>query len=182
METFIVWRDNDQMVFGKALKYAVGTVGIGAAEANVSQAFGDAVYHLLTVLTLDVEGDIGVFLPKSRDDLGQNVLGRNGRSTDGQCTLELLVVVSYRAAGIIAQIEHLDRVLIQNAAWFGGIDILGAALDQLGIQLFFQRVDVCADGRLGQIDALCCLGKAFELDDIHKRFQLFKIHNATSFP
>ena len=101
---------------------------------------------------------------------------------EGQGALELLVVVFDRADGVLAQIEHLDSVLVKDAAGLGGVDIFGSALDQLGVKLLFQRVDVRADRWLRQIDALRSLGEAFELDHIHKSLQLFKIHSETSFP
>ena len=92
-----------------------------------------------------------------------------------------LVVIFYRAAGIVPEIEHLYRILIKDASRFCRIDIFGTALNQLGVQLFFQRVDVGTDGRLCEIDPLSSFGKTFELHNINKSFQLFKIHNEPHF-
>ena len=123
-----------------------------------------------------------MFFPEGGDHFGQDILGGNSGGADGQGALELLVVVFDRADGVLAQIEHLDSVLVKDAAGLGGVDIFGSALDQLGVKLLFQRVDVRADRWLRQIDALRSLGEAFELDHIHKSLQLFKIHSETSFP
>ena len=91
LKAVAVGGDDDKVVAGKALKGAVGIVGVGSAKADVGKPFGDAFGNLFAVLTLNVEGDIGIFLTKGRDYLGQNVLRGNGGGAQGEVAFEFLL-------------------------------------------------------------------------------------------
>lgn len=70
-ETFIVWCDDNQMIFGEAFEDTFRTVGYSSAETDVRKTFGNTLHNLFTVLTLNIEGNVRIFFPKSRDDLGR---------------------------------------------------------------------------------------------------------------
>ena len=81
-------------------------------------------------------------------------------------------------AFILASLERVFRVFLEDLAGGGDGHFAAAAVEQLGANFFFQRPDLRRDCRLRAETPLCRPRKAAELGYFEKRFQLIEVHGS----
>ena len=76
----------------------------------------------------------------------------------------------------VVRLDDLFAVVVEHLALAGEAKFLLAAFDQQGLELAFQRTDLLADGRLGDVVDLRGLGEALGFGQIAKDFQALNLH------
>ena len=147
-----------------------------AAEADLYAARGDELHDLGTVLHLDIEGDVRIAGAEVLQKVRQIILAGHRGGRDGDRTLHLLREVAQRDGRILAHLQDLLGVFVEELARVGGVGLLRGADDELDIQFSLQCGDVRADGRLRQVQQLRGAGKAAVFHHVDERFELFDIH------
>ena len=99
---------------------------------------------------------------------------RGGRERDGAA--HLLRKALERRGGVLAHLQDLLGVAVEELARVGGVGLLRRAHDELDAELTLERGDVGGDGRLRQVQQLGRAGKAAVFDHIDERLQLLDIH------
>jgi hypothetical protein len=122
-----------------------------AAEANLYAARGDELHDLGTVLHLDIEGDVRIAGAEVLQKVRQIILAGHRGGRDGDRTLHLLREVAQRDGRVLAHLQDLFGVFVEELARVGGVGLLRGADDELDIQFSLQCGDVRADGRLRQV-------------------------------
>ena len=117
--------------------------------------------------------NIRAYLSEACKQFREQIRGWNGR---GAQINNMFFGTGKILQKIIADMEDTDRTVIKLISLCGDGQLFCCPYDQLYLQLIFQRPDMCADGRLGQIEAARGLRKASVIHHCGKSFQLFKIH------
>ena len=147
-----VRRCNHQFVRGDRQKFAVGLRGLCADQTDIAGAVCDLVYHIQTVRTAGAEPNFRGLLVVRCQQLGQQIQRWHGRYADMQ---HGFLLVGQFQNGFVPQIEDFCGIIIQRLAGRCHRECFCCALEQLRVQLLFQIADVCADGRLRQVQLLC---------------------------
>ena len=175
-EFFRVRGDDRHAVAGKLLRDALVVLHPRAAEADLHGARRDHLDDLGAVLHLDVEGNVGIFLVEILQKVRQIILARHrgGRERDGAA--HLLRKALERRGGVLAHLQDLLGVAVEELARVGGVGLLRRTHDELDAELTLERGDVGGNGRLRQVQQLGRAGKAAVFDHIDERLQLLDVH------
>jgi hypothetical protein len=110
----------------------------------------------------------------------ESIVGRIGHGTHVQQSRHFGVQLLRRALYAFGRAEDPVRMGEQLPAGLGQDHSGGRALEQSNVQFLLQRLDVAADGRLAQVEALSRPCQVAFLGDRGKRSQLVKLHTALS--
>ena len=167
-----------QLIVGKGLEDALVFFHGRAHDADLRIHVDGVVGHFPAVVLLEGEEQVGVVFGHAGQQLRQQILGGDGGSGDLQRAPDIRGTAFDRQDRLVPHLQHLAGATRKRLLpALEGLDFFGGADDEFCAKFVFQCADVGADGGLGKVDLFRRFGKTFELDDVYKGFQLFKMHD-----
>ena len=164
--------------FFRDLVAFVPAVGVAGLVQNADQVHLTTLHffnELLRGAGSDPQADLGVLQPELMHQAGQTEKAERFQRADVQAALQL-GVLAQGAAGVVDGVQNAVGVFQKALALCGQDHPLAHAVEQAHAQLFFQRLDLHGNGRLGIAQTFRCLGKALELGGTDQGVQLAHFH------
>ena len=160
--------DDDELIIEEWDALEVFVDGWPFDEADVEAGVVDGHFDLVGVGDFKAQGNFWIMLLEVAEDVRRDVFTDGDAGADTQSSedgvVELLHV--FFQAGL--HVAHFSGVLIEQFACFSEDDVAANAVEQTGAIVFFEHLDLEADGRLCEKQCLSGLGKAFLFHDHQK--------------
>jgi len=147
-----------------------------ADQPGLNPPLVESVHLLPAGQFLQVEVDSWITLAENPEGGRQEAQGGRADETDGESTPVALGGPARFRAGLLHGCEDLPGPSEEGAAGVGQGDPAGAPLQQGGAEFLLERLDLGAQGRLAQVEALGGPAEISLLGDRHEVAQLAELH------
>ncbi len=169
------WHDDHELVLPQADELQAAGGGAGADEADFHVPGLDLLQDDLRIGDAKVEHDLRVLVAETSDEMGQDVLARNGAGADADFAALEPEEALHLQDGPLSAAEEVDCVPVQGTPDRGRDGASPQAVEEPASDLRLEVADALTDGRLRKVELRGGCGEAAALHDAAESLKLSQV-------